>query len=231
MAVFSMANAIVRPRAWTERKDWQDWQHVRPNLTVRERCVLWGALLRPESHLGTVVHTPRRGTLVSMTMTPGRGASFALASSAATHPSSSRQTNDTLKAQLAAQQQGQALPALNLLEPKPPSTAAQLSRSRSARSTLIKNGRRHHLGPLDRSKALVGVAAQEAKERRRKGQETLAREQKLKQEQDARRKKNRRLKKSTARWGKWTSPIAPDRGSTGPVFWTPDPAQQRGNGY
>ena len=228
-------DAIARPPGWREGFGAQQWQVRQHRLTVRERCVPWGAgagrvaapaLLRPESHRGFLnVHTPRAGPLGSMMGTGSSFASLATAPgrcSAASHSTaSSRELDEAhaeieqlktardmimLEAQLAAQPQ-----------PKPPGSA------RTPRSKLIKNGTRRKLGPLDRSKALAGCAAEEAKERRRKGQETLAREQKLKHEQDAiRAKKHRRPRIPTA---------ARTDKSLGPAFWTPDPEQQRGNGY
>ena len=224
-----MADAIARP-GWREAFGAQKWQVRQHRLTVRERCVPWGAgagrvaapaLLRPESHRGFLnVHTPRAGPLGSMT-----GSSFAsLATapgrcSAASHSTASSRELDEAHAeieQLKTAREMIMLEAQLAAQPKPPSSP------RTARSKLIKNGTRRKLGPLDRSKALAGCAAEEAKERRRKGQETLAREQKLKHEQDAiRAKKHRRPRIPTARTDK----------SLGPTFWTPDPEQQRGNGY
>ena len=226
-----MADAIARP-GWREAFGAQKWQVRQHRLTVRERCVPWGAgagrvaapaLLRPESHRGFLnVHTPRAGPLGSM----GTGSPFAsLATapgrcSAASHSTASSRELDEAHAeleQLKTAREMIMLEAQLAAQPKPPSSP------RTTRSKLIKNGTRRKLGPLDRSKALAGCAAEEAKERRRKGQETLAREQKLKHEQDAiRAKKHRRPRIPTA---------ARTDKSLGPAFWTPDPEQQRGNGY
>ena len=227
-----MADAIARP-GWREAFGAQKWQVRQHRLTVRERCVPWGAgagrvaapaLLRPESHRGFLnVHTPRAGPLGSMMGTGSSFASLATAPgrcSAASHSTASSRELDEAHAELEQVKTAREMIMLEAqlaAQPKPPSSP------RTARSKLIKNGTRRKLGPLDRSKALAGCAAEEAKERRRKGQETLAREQKLKHEQDAiRAKKHRRPRIPTA---------ARTDKSLGPAFWTPDPEQQRGNGY
>jgi hypothetical protein len=93
--------------------------------------------------------------------------------------------------------------------------------ARARRSALIENGSARKLGPLDRAKAARG--AEEAAERRRKGEEALAREIKLKQERDLTPRHRSQLKSAS----KPLSSVFQVR-DTG---WYADPQQQRANGY
>jgi hypothetical protein len=74
-------------------------------------------------------------------------------------------------------------------EPKAPRVAYKAKPIAPPRSKKIENGSPRRLGPLDRAKMQNGRAAEQAALRRAIGEETLARENKLKQEQDNVRKK------------------------------------------
>eukprot|EP01043_Picozoa_sp_COSAG02_P016957 COSAG02_NODE_758_length_17516_cov_53.301085_8_plen_213_part_00 len=126
-----------------------------------------------------------------------------------------------------APQAPQAPQAPVAVPPQTPKATATLGAitTRTRRSVLVENGSARRLGPLDRAKVASG--AEEAAERRRRGEQARAREIKLKQERDVtprRRPYGRRRLNSTSK------PLS-SVFAVGDTIWYADPEQQRANGY